>query len=745
MRCDLFVLLLGTIVAMNLDPAHGQVAPTSPATRPARDQQQVPVKDVVLFTSGVGYFEHFGTVQGNANTELSFKSAQINDILKSLLLEDMDGGKVSVVTYASQEPIERTLKSFEVDLNDNPSLAQILTQLRGSSVTAAVTGSAPVTGQILGVESKQKPATPEGKTVEVFYLNLLLPAGTIRPLQLDQLTEIRLDDPKLQQELVKALGAVAASRDQDKKPVTLRFNGEGQRRVRVGYVVEAPVWKASYRLVIASDAKNEQVGEKKEDAGTGGHADAGKEQAEGQAKPADGGKLQGWAIIENQTDNDWEGVQLSLVSGRPISFIEDLYQPLYVPRPVVQPQLYASLRPQTYETGIEQETLDRLAEKAAPANAPRMMGRARASQSGGLFGSSGSAGGGFGGAGRASSGALAAAADRPIDAASSVSALASGAKVGELFQYTVPDVSLPRQKSAMIPILADGVKVRRLSIYNANVLATNPLLGARLVNTTGKLLPQGPLTVLDGGVYAGDAKIDDLPNGQDRLLSYGIDQQVIVQNKDQTGNSHLVTAKIIKGALELTSKQEVTQKYVAENKGKTDRMLLIEHPKRQGWTLAEPAKPMESTDALYRFEQALPAGKAQSFTVREEITTSQQMAILPMDTGTLDVYIKTGPIPQKVKDALAKATQMKYAIGDTQRQVALHQQQIGELNQDQSRIRENMKTVAQTTDYYKKLLNKLDEQETLIEKLQSEMKQLQQKEQQQQKDLESYLSTLDVG
>jgi hypothetical protein len=225
---------------------------------------------------------------------------------------------------------------------------------------------------VLGVEKKQKPVG-EGKMVDVWVMNLLLGGGAIRPVDLEQVAEIKLDDPKLQQELIKALAAVAASRDQDKKPVTLRFNGQGQRRVRIGYVVEAPVWKASYRLVLSANAKNE-------DAGTGGRGDAEKGKDKGAAGQAvkdkeenaaggkgDGGKLLGWAIVENQTDNDWEGVQLSLVSGRPISFIEDLYQPLYVPRPVVQPELYASLRPQTYAAGLE----DQLMRKAGPRTNPK--------------------------------------------------------------------------------------------------------------------------------------------------------------------------------------------------------------------------------------------------------------------------------------------------------------------------------------------------------------------------------------
>jgi DNA repair exonuclease SbcCD ATPase subunit len=308
----------------------------------------------------------------------------------------------------------------------------------------------------------------------------------------------------------------------------------------------------------------------------------------------------------------------------------------------------------------------------------------------------------------------------------------------------VPDVTLSRQKSAMIPILSDGLKVRRLSIYNQSVLSTNPLLGARLTNTTGKLLPQGPLTVLDAGVYAGDAKIDDLPNGQNRLFSYGIDQQVLVHGNEQNETSEVVTAKINRGVLEVTNTQLFTQKYVAENKGKTDRTLLIEHPRRINWNLIDTAKPVETTDALYRFDEALPAGKTVPFVVKEQLTSTQGIAILPMDTGAMENYRQTGPIPQKVKDALGKAAQLKYAMVDTQRQIQDRQQHLTEYNQEQTRIRENMKAVSPNTDYYKRLLKELDDQETTIQKLQTEIKTLQEKFRGQQKELEDYLANLTV-
>ena len=277
-------------------------------------QAELPVEVVVLYSSGVGYFEHAGSVKDDASAELRFKTKQINDVLKSLILQDLGGGRVSTVVYPSQEPIARLLASFQVNLSSNPSMADLLNQLRGAKVNVQL-GTEKINATVLGVEKKSKPAGDGKGTYETWTLNLFA-GGTFRSVPLDDVVRLELQDEQLQQELEKALGALAQSRDQDKKPVTLNFSGKGDRRVRLGYVVEAPVWKTSYRLVLgAPEAKD----------------------AKPDAKKQAQGKLQGWAIVENQTDNDWNNVQLSLVSGRPISFIQELYTPLYIPRPVIMP------------------------------------------------------------------------------------------------------------------------------------------------------------------------------------------------------------------------------------------------------------------------------------------------------------------------------------------------------------------------------------------------------------------------
>jgi hypothetical protein len=325
------VIGAGLVLASLQGIALGQNQPApAPAAQeqPAVAKTAVPVKKVVLFSSGVGYFEHSGTVTGNAATELQFKTAQINDILKSLVLQDMDGGKVAAVTYPSQDPVEKTLKSFQIDITGNPPLGDLLNQLRGADVTLVLNDSKLV-GTVLGVEKKQRPVDKEVITRDV--VNLLTDNG-IQSVFIEDVREIQLKDPKLREELKQALLALAAARDQDKKPVKIEFTGQGDRHVKIGYVVEAPVWKTSYRLILGDE----------------------KPLADGETsttRPGSTAKLQGWAIVENQTDNDWNDVQLSLVSGRPISFVQDLYKPLYIPRPVVQPDLYAGVVPELDKGG----------------------------------------------------------------------------------------------------------------------------------------------------------------------------------------------------------------------------------------------------------------------------------------------------------------------------------------------------------------------------------------------------------
>jgi len=662
----------------------------------------VPVTKVVLFSSGVGYFEHAGSVRGNSATELRFKTSQINDILKSIVLQDQDGGRVGAISYPSQDPLAKTLRSFQVDITQNPSLAQLLNQLRGARVTIQ-SQAEKLSGIVLGVESRAK-GGEKGEPVVASVLNLLTGA-TLHAVELQTISNLTLDDPQLQEELTRALGALVQARDQDKKPVMIDFNGAGDRRVRIGYVVETQVWKTSCRLLLDDKGRF--------------------------------GKLQGWAIVENQTESDWNGISLSLVSGRPISFMMDLYQPLYATRPTVVPELYAALRPQVYDAATEADKARVTMNAAVGGAAQRRIGYDRDGRPlpvqlsevvvTGVTGSSVS----------------------NLDAASCVQSVASAAKLGALFQYTVPDVTLARQKSAMLPIITDSVEVERLSIYNASVLRTNPLNGVLLKNTTGKHLLQGPLTVLEHGGYAGDARIDNVPPGQDRLLSYGIDLEMLIDNTKNSQHAAVLTAKIEKGELTISRKLVSSIEYAANNKTGKDKVLVIEHPIRYDWKLVDTQKPFETTPGLYRFKGTALANKVTVLAVKEESIQDETIMLASANLEELVLYSRTGPgsgeIPPTVRDAIGKAIQLRQSVVDVDRDIANRTQRVAEITSEQNRIRENMRTVAPSTEYYNRLLTKLNEQESSIESLQKERDALVARRDALRRELDEYLNGLTVG
>ncbi len=320
------------------------------AAQPPEDPEHAPGKNlpltqVILFNSGVGYFQREGVVDGDTRVDLTFPVSDVNDLLKSLVLPDLGDGKVSTVSYDSQEPVEKTLKSFALDLTNNPTLAQILNQARGEKIeivlqqsNAAQPGT--MTGVVVGMEEQHQPG-PKDATAEVDVLNLLCAEG-VRAIPLSQVQRLRFLNASLDSEFRRALEVLAAAHNSQKRTVSLNFAGDGKRTVKVGYVVENPIWKTSYRLVL--DKKG---------------------------KPS----LQGWAVVENTSDEDWKDVRMALISSRPISFQMDLYQPLFIPRPTVEPELFASLRPPTYQGAMTNPMVNTAVVGGQPGNTAGVPGQ----------------------------------------------------------------------------------------------------------------------------------------------------------------------------------------------------------------------------------------------------------------------------------------------------------------------------------------------------------------------------------
>ena len=664
----------------------------------AEEGAALPLSKIMLYSSGLGYFQHDGMVNERTQLDLRLHANQINDMLKSLVVQDFGGGRVSTVTYSSRDPVTKTLGSFDINLNGNPTLGQILTQVRGEPVE--VTAPNPIVGTLLGVEKKSE-SIGEGsqhRVIEQEYVTLLTEDG-FRSLSLANVQRIKLTNPALNTELQQALAALAANHDAQKKTVSITFDGTGSRQARVAYLTETPVWKTSYRLVLDEDKAP---------------------------------YLQGWAIVENQTQQDWRNVKLSLVSGRPISFTMDLYQPLYNPRPLVQPELYANLKPQTYGDAMD--------ELKSMASAPPVRSDMKKER---LLGKLAQ---GFA-SDRANAPAATAAHEMEMGRLEEgVAPMAMAEDKGELFEYRIDQpVTLAKHQSALLPIIGQPLQGQKVSLYNQSVNAKHPLNGYRLKNTSALHLMQGPITLFDSGTYAGDARIEDLAPGQDRLLSYALDLKAEVEPKLEGGTQELATVSLKKGTMLISRRLVEDRTYLVRNRDAKAKTVLIEQPYRADWKLAEPKEPTERTRDMYRFSVSVDPGKSATLRVKE--TLPIQESILLMESGIDQIfhYQQAKEVSPKVKEALQRVVHHRSKLDDTRAQRMRLDQRTTEITAEHARIRENMHRLQQNSDLYNRYVKKLDQQETELEKLRKEIESLKNTEEDHRRELQNYVMNLDVA
>jgi hypothetical protein len=449
-------------------------------------------------------------------------------------------------------------------------------------------------------------------------------------------------------------------------------------------------------------------------------------------------------VVENVSDEDWKDVRMALISGRPISFRMDLYQPLFVPRPLVEPELFASLRPVAYSGDLdrEKEHFGYFAPAqglAVPAKGTfRGLGRetgAKKLRESGLERASPSEG---------TPDIQGHLADR-LNLGAGVATAASAAKLGDFFQYVIDKpVSLPRQKSALLPIVGKDVEGTRVSIYNEHTQPKFALLGLKFKNTSGLHLMQGPITVFEGSNYAGDARILDLQPNEERLLSYAVDLGTEVNPVPSTDNGRLTHVKVIKGILWTTTKVRETKTYTVKNRNDQERLVLIEHPVRHEFKLVDTTKPAETASDVYRFQVKVGPGKTETQPVTEERVIHANVQLTSSGDEQLRFFVNSPVTSPKVKEGLKQALELRWAWTRTQREIQEQERQLKTITDDQVRLRANLREMPPTAAAYKRYLEKFDQQETQIEKYQADIKKLQSQEHEQHKAFEDFLRHLTV-
>jgi hypothetical protein len=717
---------------------------------------KLPVRRVVLYKNGVGYFEHLGRVRGSQDVHIDFTSAQLNDVLKSLTVLDLAGGRITGVDYNSEAPLARRLGTLRLALGERPSVSEFLGALRGARLEVRGATGPALTGRLLSVERKTRSAT--NWTVETDEISLITDTGEVHSVDLNPTTSVRIAEKDLQVEVGRYLNLIASSRDQDVRRMTISTAGNGERNLYVSYISEVPIWKTTYRIVLPAKADKKPL-------------------------------LQGWAIVDNTVGEDWNEVELSLVAGAPHSFIQQLSEPFYGRRPVVplpesvqlSPQTHAatlsggngrlsgavtdasgavipgasvklmdenglvmaqttsdsggnysfsslspgSYRVQTEHPGFKTSLMAQL--NVAPgenqANARLEVGQATETvnvtadgvselntMSAGVMGKLSSVANrphvefGYGSAGGVGGGVLMAPRAIPPpppsvanleEARAMGEAAASGQELGDLFEYKLKDkVTLKKNQSALVPIAQTEIEAEKVSLWSGTSGSGRPLRGIWLKNTSALTFDGGSFSVLENEVFAGEGLTDPIKPGDRRLLSYATDLGLLVEAQTNSRPQHVTLAKISKGILTQVSRLEERTLYTVRNQDAGARTLVVEHPARMGWSLAKGAKePEEKAPGIYRFRLEVPAKSTASLPVEEARTLDVTYSISDLNTDQIGLFVKTKTITPEMAQALQKILDQKAVVAKLEDEMENRQKDIDRIVEDQGRLRENMKAL----------------------------------------------------
>lgn len=597
------------------------------AVMPAVFAADLQIREVILYKHGVAYFERAGELKPGETARIDFEAGDMNDVLKSLTLTDRNGAKIEGVRYDASDPLAKRLEDFPFKVGDESSQAAFLDGMKGARLELKL-GTETVAGAIVSARVT-KGAEPD-KIAERQTVVLLMDSGEMRAFDLAAASAVKFSDPKLQALLRDYLGVLNQARSKDRRSIYIDAAGGAARELIASYMTPAPVWKSSYRLIFGS---------------------------------GDQPVLEGWAIVDNTTGEDWNNVHLSVVSGKPVSFITQLYEPRYVTRPTEELAENTPAAPVVFNGAMG-------AISGSLAASPPQVASAAKAQSAGGFG---------GGAYR-------------VAEPSSIAATAEGQDVGELFEYNFAGaITVKSGESAMLPFLQQKVNTRKLLVYSEH-FGVHPMDAAEITNSTGKTLDGGPITVYDAGAYAGEAMVETLKAGDKRLIGYGVDLGTRVTTAFNSSRDQVREIHFHRGALTTRAAIEEVKTYTLTNVDPRAKTVIIEHPQRPGYKLVN-QKPAETTVNAYRFEVKLAPSATASFAVNEERLQDQTVSVASMTPDAMLIWSQNKALSDAARRQLEQIAQKKREMADNDAALDNAESDLNGLTQDQARIRSNIQSL----------------------------------------------------
>ncbi|MBZ5681816.1 MAG: carboxypeptidase regulatory-like domain-containing protein [Acidobacteriia bacterium] len=751
--------------------------PATSADAPAR----LPVKRVVLYKNGVGYFEHSARVHGTQDLSIDFTTAQLNDVLKSLTAVDLGEGRVSSVRYNSIAPLGERLKSLRLPFGEQVTQAEYLSALRGARVEVR-SGTATGAGRLLSVEKIRKQRVKD-EFEDVTTFSIVTDAGEMRNFELGSGTSVRIAERELTDEVGRYLGLIGSSRARDVRRMSFTASGTGDRDVFVSYISEVPVWKSTYRILFPE-------------------------------KPGDKRLLQGWAIVDNTIGEDWKDVQLSLVAGAPQSFIQEISQPFYARRPVVPLPEAVMLTPQSHEATVQVDRLEQYAKLQAPpgvSNATTSLYgivkdpsgasvrgarvTVRNEETGSSQVTTTDAQGhyrfndiqagnsalfvnapgfqrfnlaniylGIGrnneidatlNVGNANESVEVSAGPPPLVQTESAELMsrtekqgaeAEGKSAGDFFEYNVKQrITIGKNQSALVPILQGHIEAEKVTLWNPE---SAPLLALWIKNTSGQVLDAGSFNVLESGTFAGEGVLETIHPDERRLLSYAGDAAVHVKYSADSSENPFSRVRIAKGVMIMTRQERKLNKFTIRNADTSSRQVVVEYPAEDGWKLTPATpKPEESSESYHRFRVPVEAGKTAELTVEAIHPLEDRVELSNLDLDEVNLMVqqkRVTPAMQQVFDSILRQKLKAEQISD---QMAERKRESDQIAGDQGRIRENMKALKGSSEeksLLQRYVGQLDSQESRLAALRKEMTDLTAQENQAKSELDRMILEVNV-
>ncbi|CAK0762184.1 DUF4139 domain-containing protein [Azospirillaceae bacterium] len=654
---------------------------------------ELALRRVMLSTGGVGYFEYEAKVSGDAALNLEVRLDRVDDIMKSIVVYDDKGG-VGAINLPGREPLRETFREMPFRQEALESPVALFNALRGAEVRAV--GNREISGRIISVTPDQVSLPNNGGTITRHRVSLMTADG-IRQLILEDADALHFKDPRLQMQIETALAALARHGERDRRRLTIHTSGQGERTVRVAYVIEAPLWKTSYRLTLPD-------------------ANA----AETEAKD---GALQGWAVLENLSGEAWKDVELTVVSGNPVTFRQALYSTYYVSRPEVPVEIIGRVLP-----GVDKGAMPTPSVQVSEEKSERRSGGARGLALGldAMAEAAPTATASFPSPIATMMTKAVAAAPPPPRMADVAAAESKEATTQVVFRYPTP-VSVAGGESLLLPIVSRPIPATRIALYQPATHPRHPLASVRLANDGKTGLPPGILTLYeraaDGVVsYVGDAQMAAFPAGEERMLSFAVDQKVQI-DRSETNAQKLSHAKIIDGALFLTNVDRAVTSYSINGAARENRTVIIEHPRYSGWTLAPvegDSKP-EMTASAYRLRREIPAGKTIHFEVAQERPREERLELVSLDASRIQYYAAAKEFSPDFREAFTKLSNLHASVERAERATSTLEEEQQSIESDQERLRQNITVAPRESDLYKRYLAKLGKTEDRLEALKGEI------------------------